>query len=417
MKIASIAALAAAASFLVSQAVARAAGAEPAVSSPDSMLTLETAVAAALADNAELRELEARVETARSAVDVASQYPFNPELNFDEGLERHVGINQTIEWPGKRALREALARQDVATAEAALQGFRVALAAELRARIYELLAARRIADLEADTVATAQAVASAANRRVREGFASVSESTLAEVEVARARQKLRAAQNEARRAATTVSLLLGREPDTPLAVSAELVAPTAAPPLPVLLTTTLERNAELGAKRSELAKRKIGVDQARKSAAPDFTIGPLYEQDTKSPSETKVGAGITIPIPVWSTSGPKVRAALAERREAEVALENARRQIMAAVENAAATFASAIDQLAMYTPELQNRLDGERAATKERYARGELPFLTLLEIQRTHFELKRDLYEKLAAARDAEAELEKLVGAPLEDLR
>jgi outer membrane protein TolC len=74
----------------------------------DEPLTLSAAIAEARAHNPELLTLQARIRTVKSGVDVAKATAFNPEFSFEDGFDYRFGLRFTVEWPGKRRLREAI---------------------------------------------------------------------------------------------------------------------------------------------------------------------------------------------------------------------------------------------------------------------------------------------------------------------
>ncbi len=379
-------------------------------------LTVQTAIALASTNNPELRVLEVRIETARRTAGVAKAYPFNPEFIYDEGLERHFGVSQTLEWPGKRALREAIANQDIPAAQAALDGFRVVLAAEVRAKFYEILAARKGVELRERERQLAERVLNAARKRVEGAFAPVTERTSAEVGLVRARRQSRAAQKRFALALAELNVLLGCDAQTPIEPQGELTAPQMEVSLSTLIETALARHPDLRAARLDLEKRGLSVRLARKAGAPDITIQPFYEQDTKGPDD-KVGIGLTVPLPIWNTSRPKLAAAQAELQEAEADLEKKLRKIAANIAKAFTAWEAARADLAAFSPELQRRMETELAAAEQKYAGGELPFLLWLELQRTYFDYMNEYYQSLAAARDTQSELEKASAVSLEELK
>src|SRR6266850_3359497 len=129
-------------------------------------LTVATAVAEALQHNPNLKSLEAHIDTARSSVGVARQYPSNPEVVAAYGIDYHIGLSQQVEWPGKRALREAIARHDVLAAQSALEGFKVDLAGQVRAGFYDLLADGKIVEVQERRVQAAEMFVATATKRV-----------------------------------------------------------------------------------------------------------------------------------------------------------------------------------------------------------------------------------------------------------
>ena len=381
-------------------------------------LTEKTAIAVALTNNPELKVLEARIETARRNVGVAKTYSYNPEFNYDEGLERHFGISQTIEWPGKRALREAIAKQDTVAAQSALDGFKVALAAEVRAKFYELLAARKSIELREREQQLAQRVFDAARRRVEGGFAPNTERTSAEVGLVRAKRELRAAQNRVAQAQAELNGLLGRDAQTPAEPQGELSTAQPDISLSKLMDAALKSHPDLRAARLELEKRGLSVRLAHKAGAPDITLQPFYEQDTMSSSkDTKVGIGVSVPLPIWNTSRPKVAVAQAELREAQADIEKRAREVAANVSKAFTAWEAAREGLALFSADLQKQMESDLAAAEQKYANGELSFLSLLELKRTYFDYTDEYYQSLAALRDAQSDLEKAASVSLEDLK
>jgi outer membrane protein, heavy metal efflux system len=382
-----------------------------------SPVTVQDAVAEASKNNPELRALTARIETARRSVATAKAYSYNPEFTYDEGLDRHFGVSQTIEWPGKRALRETIARQDVTVAEVALEGFKVALAAETRAAFYELLAAQKLVEVQERRVKATGTFLNTARRRVEGGFAPVTERAKAEADQVKARRELRAAEKAVVVASASLNALMGRDAQNPVQVQGELVSPPLTVPLEKIVAAALERNPELRMQRIELEKKGLNIKLARKEGAPDITVEPFYEQNTTDSSENKVGVGVTLPLPIWRRSGPFVAAAQAGQREAEATLEKTRREVTRNVQKAYAAFTSATDELALFKPDLLKELETQLSAIQEKYADGQVSFLVLLETQQTYFDYVKEYYETLTSVRTAQSELEKAAAVSLEDLK
>jgi outer membrane protein, heavy metal efflux system len=381
------------------------------------VLDVSQAVAEASKNNPELRALTARIETARRGVATAKAYSYNPEFIYDEGLDRHFGLSQTIEWPGKRTLRGAIAKQDVTAAEAALEGFKVALAAEVRASFYELLAAQKLVEVQERRVKAAGTFLDTARRRVEGGFAPVTERAKADADLVKARRELRATQKAVVVGAASLNVLMGRDAQTPLQVQGELVAEALTVPLEKIVAAALVRNPELRAQRIELEKKSLNVKLARKEGAPDITVEPFYEQNTTDSSENKIGVGVTLPLPVWRRSGPFVAAAQAGQRETEATLEKTRREVTANVQKAFAAFTASKEELALFKPDLLTELEAQLSAIQGKYADGQVSFLVLLETQQTYFDYVKEYYETLTSVRTAQSELEKAAAVSLEDLK
>ncbi len=112
--------------------------------------TPETLVEQALQRNPELNFFVAEIAAAKGALRTAGTVR-NPEFNSDVGYKNSressggmsgsgavvsLSISQPIEYPGRVALRKAIANHDLAIAELHLQQFRLTLAARVRSLAY-----------------------------------------------------------------------------------------------------------------------------------------------------------------------------------------------------------------------------------------------------------------------------------------
>ena len=112
--------------------------------------SVDDLVQEALHQNPELNFYTAEIAAARGALKTAGTIR-NPELNTQAGYKNTrdnsgggsgeggtfaLSANQTFEYPGRIALRKAIAKGDIELAELHLAQFRVALAARVRALVY-----------------------------------------------------------------------------------------------------------------------------------------------------------------------------------------------------------------------------------------------------------------------------------------
>ncbi len=113
-------------------------------------VTINRLVDQTLAENPEIRFYEAEILAARAGRKQAARWS-NPELSLDagrksvrgsdasaSGLAWAASLAQPVEWPGRLALRKAIANSDVVLAELGLERFRQAVAAKVRTLAYSL---------------------------------------------------------------------------------------------------------------------------------------------------------------------------------------------------------------------------------------------------------------------------------------
>ena len=387
------------------------------------MLTLETATRLAQSDNPDINALAADIAYARGELTAATAWQ-NPEVSFTPGFKSvrnpsetqfhgDFGLAQTFEWPGKRALRRALAEKNVAVRKLALAGFRSQLTVQVRHAYFALLAAREVIALREQRVTLAGSFVAAARKKVEGGFAPEFEATKAEVEVVSAQKLLREAQ--ARQAAAVVMLntLMGRKPTEQLVVSGTLTGPIPLPVQSALLEQALARNPAVKIQEAEVERTGLSLQVVRQSRLPDFKVGPQVEY---TPDEQIVGLGVSLPLPFWDNKQGEIAMATAGQEKALAELEKLSREILRDVITASQNLTAAQDSLAYYSPALRDKLKTALVAAAQGYAEGRTPLLLYLESQRTYFDTQADYLETLLKIFEARAELESALGVPLNQL-
>ena len=395
----------------------------PAKGQDTNALTLDAAIRLALEDNPEIRVLSACIAAARGEVTIARTWQ-NPEMSVSPGFKTirdpsttgfhgDFGLEQTFEWPGKRALRRAVAEKNVAVRQLALAGFRSQLAIQVRRAFYTLLATREVVSLREQRLTLTRAFVDAAKKKVEGGFAPEFEVTKAEVEVVTAQRSLREAQAQHDAARVALNALMGRKPTEPLAVAGALDGTIQLPDQSTLLEQALTRNPVVKVQEAGAERTGLSLQSIRKSRLPDFKVGPSLEYTR---DEQIVGLGVSLPLPFWDKKKGDIATATAEQEKALAELEKLRREILRDVTTAAQNLLAARDSLAFYTPALRDKLKVALDAAAQSYSEGRMPLLLYLESQRTYFDTQADYFETLQKLFEAQAELESAVGVPLNQL-
>ena len=387
------------------------------------VLTLDAAIQLALADNPDLRVLAADMAAARGEVTTVTTWQ-NPDVSVAPGVKYfrrppdtqfhgNFGLEQTFEWPGKRALRRAVAEKNVAVRQLALAGFRSQLAIQVRRAYFTLLATREVVTLREQRLALAKSFVEAAKKKVEGGFAPEFEATKAEVEVVTAQKSLREAEAQRDAARVALNTLLGRNPVEPLAVAGTLDDGAAMPDQSALLGQALARNPAIQVQEAEAERTGLSLQAVRKSRLPDFKAGPQLEYTR---DEQIAGFGVSLPLPLWDRKKGEIATATAVQERALAELEKLRREILRDVTTAAQNFTAARESLAFYTSALRDKLKAALEAAAQSYSEGRTPLLLYLESQRTYFNTQADYYDTLQKLFEAQAQLESAAGASLEQL-
>ena len=386
-------------------------------------LALETAIRTAWTNNPEIRVLTADIRMAKGEAITAKTWQ-NPEISVAPGYKQfrdssdkqfhgNFGLDQTLEWPGKRALRQAVAAKNVAVRQLALEGFRTQLAIQVRKAYFSLLTAQSDKELQAQRLTLAREFAAAAQKKIDGGYAPEFEATKAAVEVVTAQKAWREAQAQADTARITLNFLMGNPPDAPLTVAGALNSETAMPELFALLDLAMRRNPAIQLQAAEAERTGLSLQAIRKSRLPDVTVGPQVEYTR---DEQTFDFGISLPLPLWNNKRGEIASATAEQEKTFAELDQLKKEILRDVTTAAKNYEAAKDSLAYYTPALREKLKNASEAAAQGYAEGRTPLLLYLETQRTYFEMQTDYFETLQKLYAAQADVESAAGIDLEPL-
>lgn len=386
-------------------------------------LTLEAAVQCAVTNNPEIRVLQADIASARGAVSTAKTWE-NPQVSIAPGFKSvrdpadtmfhgDFGLEQKFEWPGKRALRRALAQKDVESRRLALDGFRSQLAIQVR-RAYEALqTATQVVALREQQLAMAKAFAEAARKKVDAGFAPDFEATKAEVEIVTSQKSLREARAQYDALRVQLNTLMGANPNQPLKPASQSLENPKFPGRTTMLELALAKNPAIKLQEAEAERAGLNMDSVRKSRWPDFTAGPSLEYTR---DEQIVGLGVSLPLPLWNRKQGEIATADAELEKIQAGLDQLQRDVVSQVTTASQNLAAAQDSLAYYTPQLRHKLKTALDTAEQSYSEGRTSLLLYLEAQRTYFDTQADYYSTGQQLHAAEAELASAIGLPIDQI-
>lgn len=386
-------------------------------------LTLDSAIAEAVAQSPALRVIEADIDSARGETLTAQTRP-SPELFFAPGL-KHVresdsshnefkgtlGLTQQFVFAGKRELLVSIAERNVELRKLGIEGLRFQLAAAVRKTFYELLAAQGIVALRQQQLESAQTFQLAATKRAASGYASDFEAVKSQGDVINAKKLLTAANGEIAAARVELNSLLGRDPSAPLEVSGTLTDTAPERTLPDLLAAALADNPSLRVQAMQAEIAGLTVRKARLARKPEISFGPSLEY---SKSEQVLSLGATVSLPNKNYGKGELQTATAEQRKVLAETERLRREIIGAVTKAAMQLATARNQLALYAPAYLEQLKTVVEQAEKSYAQNATTLLIYLDAKRTYFDTLADYYEAVAGVATHRAELESAVGVPLE---
>lgn len=380
--------------------------------------------------NPELDFYRAEIAAARAGRRSAARWE-NPEISAELGSKKvwdrqgstlgdgaawSVALAQPFEWPGRLALRKAIANQQIEMAELGLQQFQAALAARAHSLGHAVLAARQKADAAQEVAARYRALLEVVVQRDAAGVTPLLEQRILESGTITLGRRATDAEREVQAALLELNQLRGQPAPTPIQLTGQLVAATNIPALSLLLDSATTNNFEIRMKRMELAQQGFQVRLARNERYPRVTVAPYYSQERASDEERIVGLGMSFPLPLWNRNQGNIEAATAREQQAEASLRVVIREVERAVTDHALALESRLAEMAQWRPEAQQQLREAAELADRHYRLGAVPVTTYLEMQNQYLEALDALLATRREALDHRQQLELLVGQPLETL-
>jgi len=380
----------------------------------------------ALAYNSELKFYAAEIAAAKGTLKTAGTIR-NPELNTEAGYKNtrdnsggpsgqgatwSVSVNQTFEYPGRIALRKAIAKGDVNLAEIHLQQFRLTLAARVRTLAYSIsiaeersMAAREVAD-------RFQGLGDVLAQRPPAGVTPLLETRIIDANTLNFRRQEREAALAARTAAAELNQLCGRRADATLQVSAgELNLLEVS--LRTLVDAARAKAFDIRIRQRELAQQGFKVALARNERFPAIAVGPYYSQENAIEKEHQAGIGISLPLPLWDRNIGNIETSKAREEQAQASLLATQREVERRVTQSAATFEMKREQIANWQADTVAKFREAAELADRHYRLGAVALPVYVETQKQYLEIVGALQEMKKDALQAAQELEILTSLKL----
>ena len=392
---------------------------------PTGVLTLRQALAAALLCSPDLASSSYGVRSAEAGVLQASLPP-NPELsaemeNFSgsgsardfEIAETTMALSQTIELGGKRGKRMHAARLAADLAGWEYETRRIDVLTEVAQRFVDVAAAQRRLELARQEVELADQVFTMVAERVKAGKVPPVEQTKSRVLLATNRAALERARRQLLSARQRLVATWGSTQPAFDSVSGDLDRLTPIPTRESLLAR-LSQNPDLARWCAEISLRHAELAVARSKSVPDLTVSGGVRHFAET-SDVGGVAGLAISIPIFDRNQGEVRQArysvlrsLAERQAAET-------RGRAALEEAYQNLSTAYETATTLRTEVLPGAEEAFSVTNASYTEGKLPYIDVLDAQRTLHEARGQYIDALVEYHKAVADVERLIGERLSE--
>ena len=396
-------------------------------------LTLDEAITRALGQEPMLRATRTEVDVAKGARLQAGLRP-SPTVSFMQqtepgGTDRQSRVE--MQWPldmFRKTGRVAVAEQELQATEQSVSNRERLLAADVRMKYGEVVAAVRDLSVSDDLVATTTRQSDLLRARVDQGGIPPLERNMVEVELSRldAERLLQAGQVD--RAVIELKRLLGMRANAPLQLRDTLeqlvLRDVALPSRPD--STAVASRADVQEAEARMRVADAQIDRARREGRFDLSLfGSYMRTDAGFPQLglnaqgelTRVrglfhylSAGATLSVPLRNRNQGEVASAEAERAGAAKRLDAAQLTAEAEIAAAMARDERARSAIAVYTGGARDLARQNLDVVSQTYELGRATVFDVLAEQRRYLDFEHSYSNALREAYDARTALRRALG-------
>jgi outer membrane protein, heavy metal efflux system len=394
-----------------------------AIQEPSGLLSLGQALDLALANNPRLKAQSWDLRVAQAGKTQAQLLP-NPELAVEiegiggqgprsgfDGAETTVTLAQPIQLGGKRQARTQVASYNRELAEWDLEQARLQIKAQTHAAFAEVMAAQDREGLARQQVELSEDLLDTVRKRVQAGKDSPVEQSKAQITLsgshidqAQAKQGLTVARIR------LAALWAGKPMFTAVTKARERIV---MPPKRESLEESVESHPYVARWTDEIAKAQAEKELARTEGVPDVSVLAglkRYEED----NDNTAVLGLAIPLPVFNRNQGTREQATYRLAKTHQLRQEALIQISATLSESHAELVAACQQITGLQDQILPAAETAFQGTLTGYKQGKFGYLNVLDAQRTQFEVKKQYIEAQLDYHKARADLEQLVGRPLD---
>jgi outer membrane protein TolC len=385
-------------------------------------LSVEGLVEEVLARNPSLKQMVAAFEAARARCPQVSSLD-DPMLgvqaapgawtsrDLDGGTR--VEVSQKYPWCGKLALRGENAKAEASAAGNSVEDMRLQLVESARMAFYDYYLVGRALDVNQESLKLLRELKKNAETRYATGLVPQQDVLQADVEIGRTQERDLTLERMRQVAVARINTLMHLPPDQPLPPPPDNLAPLEAPPDPqALRQAALERRPDLKALKDRIAAEEAALGLAHKDYCPDFEVMAAYDSIwQEKPLRAQVGVRINLPVRL-ERRGAAVSEAEARVAGRQAELARLADQVGFEVQQAYEQIRESDRTVQLYESTILPAARQNVEAARSAYLTGKVPFLSLIEAQRSRVGLHDRYYEAIADSYRRRASLERAIGEP-----
>jgi outer membrane protein, heavy metal efflux system len=388
--------------------------------------TPQTLVNQALQRNPELNFFQAEIAAAKGGVRTAGTLR-NPELSTEIGYKNSrensggasgdgaivaLSFSQALEYPGRIALRKAIANHDLVLAGLHLEQFRLTLAARVRSLAYAITSAHERTKAVQEVASRTQSLADVLKQRPLAGVAPQVEAQIISANLLTFQRQERESTLAEKTITTELNQLCGRSADATLTVNSSSIVFTALS-VPRLVKAARSNSFDIRIRQVELAQQGFKVALSKNERFPAIAVGPFYSLENAIDREQRAGLGISLPLPLWDRNAGNIASSKARQQQAEASLALTEREVERRVTQNAASLESNRAEIETWRSGAMAQLREASESADHNYRLGAVPLTTYLEIQKQYLEANSAFNNAQKDALEAAQALEILTGQKL----
>jgi len=398
-------------------------------------MTADGAVALALENNGEIQALRKEVEASRAIVRQAGLRP-NPKLDASGAKQINGADNNQmaevmlpLELGGRRAARIVVAQKELEAREFELANQERLLAADVRVKFGEALAATKKLEVTEKTFAAGKQGYELVVARVTEGKISPLEQNIFLVEVNRLQSIRETAEGNVETAMFELRNMIGMRPEEPLRLRGDfdnLIATT--PSISELTDNALRDRPDLQGARTVEQFAAAKIEQARSEGRLDASLKTGYQRMNSSFPVSGLDDhgvlrpvqdvfhfftfGVEIDLPVRNRNQGAVEAAVFEQDAAKRRVEFGELTIRREVAAALAKYNRAARSLSIFQNGVRDQASANLQVIWQTYELGARSLLDYIAEERRFLDVENELVDAKFETYKANIEIMKAANAP-----
>jgi cobalt-zinc-cadmium efflux system outer membrane protein len=402
---------------------------------PANGMTADDLVRYALEHNGELAAIRKTIDEARGRLRQSGLKP-NPMLELSgaqtvNGPDNNltVGVELPLELGGRRKARITVAERELEIKEVEVRDFERRLAAEVRVKYADAIAAARNLKFTEELLKLARDSYRLIRARVDLGKSAALDQNLVWVELNRNDAARVGFESKAEIAALEIKKVIGMPPDEILRLRGEFAIERPAPPQSEALRLALTDRPDLAALRATENLAAALSNQARVEGKVDASLFASYQRmnfgyDIRGFNDAGAlvpvtgifhyaMAGVRLSLPTRNKNQGNIEAALAAEEGARKRREFAELVVRNEVAGAYARLGKAQEALAVYRDRVRDTAMRNLDVLRQAYALGRNNLLDYITEERRFIEVETGYTDLLKEHLDTLIEIERVVGLPI----